>query len=326
MKIKKLILKNFRAYKNIAIDFSSDLNVIIGKNDVGKSTVLEALDIFFEGGSIKLDISDCHVFALDKKVTIGVMLEIENDREYLLDEQVKTTLEGESLLNEKGFLEIHKIWDCSGKSIAKSSLSTYFNAYYFSEFKDKPLINFKNNDLKKLLSSKKLDCSNKTVNSEIRKSIYKSLDSPSKENVLVQLDKEDAKRTWESIKKELPMVFLFQSDRANRDSDKEVQDPLKAITKEAISTLEGELNKVKKEIEDKIKELGKLTIKKLKQLTPEISDTLEPKITNKPWESLFNFSFDDEQHIPINKRGSGVRRLILLSYFQATSREKKHRR
>ena len=47
MKIKKVILKNFRAYKDeVVIDFEN-LTTFVGKNDIGKSTVLEALDIFF---------------------------------------------------------------------------------------------------------------------------------------------------------------------------------------------------------------------------------------------------------------------------------------
>ena len=50
MKIEKLILSNFRSYaEEIYIDFN-DLNVFVGKNDIGKSTILEALDIFFNEG------------------------------------------------------------------------------------------------------------------------------------------------------------------------------------------------------------------------------------------------------------------------------------
>lgn len=58
MKLKSLILKNFRSYKDVKILFDKSMNVIIGQNDVGKSTILEALDIFFEGGTIKIDITD----------------------------------------------------------------------------------------------------------------------------------------------------------------------------------------------------------------------------------------------------------------------------
>ena len=48
MKIVNFTLENFRGYrKPITISFN-DLTVLIGKNDIGKSTILEGLDIFFE--------------------------------------------------------------------------------------------------------------------------------------------------------------------------------------------------------------------------------------------------------------------------------------
>lgn len=46
MKIKKLIINNFRAFKHAEIDFDN-FNCIIGKNDSGKSTILAALEWFF---------------------------------------------------------------------------------------------------------------------------------------------------------------------------------------------------------------------------------------------------------------------------------------
>ena len=47
MIITKMYIKNFRGYTDQTIELYDDLNVIIGKNDVGKSTILEALEIFF---------------------------------------------------------------------------------------------------------------------------------------------------------------------------------------------------------------------------------------------------------------------------------------
>ena len=43
MKIKKIILENFRCYKERTVIDIDDLTVFIGKNDVGKSTILDAL-------------------------------------------------------------------------------------------------------------------------------------------------------------------------------------------------------------------------------------------------------------------------------------------
>ncbi|WP_390183449.1 AAA family ATPase, partial [Campylobacter coli] len=58
MKIIQVKIKNFRSYANeVIVDFE-DLTAFVGKNDIGKSTILEALDIFFDGGVIKIDKND----------------------------------------------------------------------------------------------------------------------------------------------------------------------------------------------------------------------------------------------------------------------------
>jgi len=46
MKIKKLVIKNYRNLKDIPLDFNN-LTILIGKNDVGKSNILKVLDLFF---------------------------------------------------------------------------------------------------------------------------------------------------------------------------------------------------------------------------------------------------------------------------------------
>lgn len=53
------------------------------------------------------------------------------------------------------------------------------------------------------------------------------------------------------------------------------------------------------------------------QLTPKFKE--EPK-----WNGLFKLSLDGDDGIPINKRGSGVRRLILLNFFRAEAERQKN--
>lgn len=64
MKLIGVKLKNFRGYNNEIIINLDDLTVFVGKNDIGKSTILEALDIFFNDGKTcgKLDSNDSSVF------------------------------------------------------------------------------------------------------------------------------------------------------------------------------------------------------------------------------------------------------------------------
>lgn len=60
MKIRTIGIKGFRGYSSPIQVEVSDLLVLVGKNDIGKSTMLEALDIFFNDGkgSVKLDKED----------------------------------------------------------------------------------------------------------------------------------------------------------------------------------------------------------------------------------------------------------------------------
>jgi len=328
MILKKIILENFRGYKNIEVEFDNKLNVIIGQNDIGKSTILEALEIFFNNETVKIDISDYSVFANNNTMSIGCVFEIEKDKEYIID-TIPTNLENEYLLNKDGLLEIHQIWDCSKGKLTASSLKVELTANYPKEFK-KPLSTLKIDPLRKLLADDYADRLNvdevkKNTSSEIRQAIYSVTETDDLEQISIPLSKDDGKKIWESLKKELPNYFLFQSDRLNKDSDKEVQQPLKAITQSAIDEVIDELEAIKKIIEEKATQIGKDTIKKLEEMNPEIAKVLNPDISNKAWDSLFSFSFNTDDGIPVNKRGSGIRRLILLNYFRAEAERKNTR-
>ena len=54
MKINKLILTNFRNYKNQEIVFDDGLNILLGKNAQGKTNVLEAIFFAVIGKSFKV--------------------------------------------------------------------------------------------------------------------------------------------------------------------------------------------------------------------------------------------------------------------------------
>jgi predicted ATP-dependent endonuclease of OLD family len=322
MILKKL--KNFRGYSELEVPIDKNFNVVIGKNDVGKSTILEALEIFFNNSNtVKLEIQDLHVWHDVKEIEIGVTFEVDKSKGYIIDTDNETNLEDEFLLNPDGDLEILKVWDCS-KNLTAKSLKTYLVSNYLTEFKEKPLVLNSITDLKKIAKAKDVEdnVDDKRTRADYRKAIYDSLDNRELETVNIPVDKEDAKTIWTSLSAELPFFALFQSDRQNKDSDKEVQDPLKVITKQAIAEKEKELIEVVDQIKAKAEAKGKQTIKKLEEMNPEIAKTLFPNVKNKNWDSLFSFSFTGDEGIPMNKRGSGVRRLILLNYFRAEAEDK----
>lgn len=46
MKIEKIIVRNFRLLKDFSIDLEDSLSLVIGKNNVGKTSLLLILDQF----------------------------------------------------------------------------------------------------------------------------------------------------------------------------------------------------------------------------------------------------------------------------------------
>lgn len=326
MKLKKMRLKNFRGYSNITVEFDDNLNVIIGRNDVGKSTILEALEIYFNSDKIKIDISDLSVFSTEPKIEIVCCFEVEGCK-MLFDATNYSTCKDEFLLNEEGLLEIKQVWDCSKGKLTASNQKTYIVAMYPTKY-NPPLIQEKISVLQKRYDVYKDDPiyvpETRTKSAELRKAIYaKELTNPI-ELALTDIDisKEDGKKIWESISKQLPIYCLFESDRKNTDKDAEIQDPLKAVTKSVVADMEDQIMQMQKEVKDKVEEIGRKTIQKLSELDSGIAQNIQPQVTLKPIDSSFSFDLVSDNDIPLNKRGSGVRRLILLSYFRADAEEK----
>lgn len=112
MRLRKIILENFRGYRRKTEINISDFTSIVGRNDVGKSTVLEALEIFFNCDLIKIDQQDTHVAERQSPAKVTCVFE-DFPTNIVIDANSETTLADEYLLNAGGFLEITKKWDCN---------------------------------------------------------------------------------------------------------------------------------------------------------------------------------------------------------------------
>ncbi|GAB1256158.1 ATP-binding protein [Aurantivibrio plasticivorans] len=328
MKIEKLILSNFRSYKDeIVIDFD-DLNVFVGKNDIGKSTVLEALDIFFNEnkGIIKIDKDDVNKQAAqdgNAEIKIGVVFG-SLPEELTIDATNPTRLADEYLLGHDGKLTIIKKYPNAGKE------KVFVKAYHPTREECAELLLKKQADLKKLLTEDMV-CQDKTKNAEIRKAIWGHYsDDLGLSEIEIELAKIEAKNSWEQIKKNLPVYTLFQSDRKNSDGDSEVQNPMKLAVQEILKDqrLMDSLNEVAREVETKLNEVASQTLEKLNEMNSEIADSLNPVIPSPEtlkWVDVFkSVSITGDEDIPINKRGSGVKRLVLLNFFRAEAERRKN--
>ena len=322
MILKKLKLKNFRGYKEFEVAFDDSINVIIGRNDIGKSTIIEALEIFFNSDKIKMEPGDLCIYSGDSTlIDIACCFDI-GQGAILIDSTCTTNCKDEFLLNEDGFLEIKKTWNCANGTITKAGQKEYIVAKYPLLY-DPPLVTEKIQTLRRKYDSysDRPDCppANRNIASELRKAIYALEISETSEFGLIdiELSKEDAKNIKDSLYKQFPNYFIFESDRKNTDKDNEIQDPLKAVTKTVLSEMAQEIEQMQQQVKERVEEIGLRTIAKLAELNANIADDIRPVVTIKPLDSAFSFELQSDNGIPLNKRGSGVRRLILLSYFRA---------
>lgn len=331
MKISQVKIENFRSYSDeVSIDIN-DLTTFVGKNDVGKSTVLEALDIFFNDKKsiVKMDKEDVNRSRLssgDTDIRITVVF-TDLPESIIIDESNETSLSDEYLLGDDGNLYLSKVYPNGGAA------KVYVRAQHPQNPICSDLLHKKNAALKKIVNDNSIDCQDKTRNAVMRKAIWTHFaDSLDLNYVDIDLNKEDAKNIWEQLKEYLPVYSLFQSDRKNSDGDTEIQDPMKVAVQEIMKDqfIKDSLREVAEKVTEKLKVVADGTCEKLREMNPELASTLNPVVPSAEqlkWNDVFkSVSIAGDDDIPLNKRGSGVKRLVLLNFFRAEAERRKSER
>ncbi len=333
MKLKRFAVENFRCFKEkIQIDVSA-LTVFVGQNDVGKSALLESLDIFFneKDAIVKLDADDISIGNKKKEVILTAEFE-DYPGELVIDAMAKTSLKNEFLLSKEGRLVIQKKF-ASGKLKEVSLIADHPSN---KELKD--LLSLKIEELK--VRAKELSIDEKLydarIAASIRHAIRETLKSKlklSEQPIKIFAEKDEAisaesKEIWKQLQEYLPLYQLFQSDRKNEESVKEIQDPMTFAIKRALEEegLPEKLDQIQKVIEKTVAETGRRTLDKLSEMNPEIAKELTPEFSKPSWDKAFKFTLKSDEQIPLDKRGSGVRRLILLNFFRAEAERKLNER
>lgn len=321
MKLVGLKINNFRSYKTPAHLNIHDFTAIVGRNDVGKSTILEALDIFFNHKNIKLDQSDPCVHNEGKAVEITCIF-ADPPAVLTIDARSETTLQSEWLLNAEGQLEIQKRFDCRTKTPKEEVLAW---AMASSNPRLVDLLKLKNQNLKERARAVGADLSqvDERSNAELRRAIRTVVGEVDMLEQFVPLNEEDGKKVWDRIELELPTFALFQADRPSKDDDPEVADPMKIAVAEAVNAVQAELDGIKEKVRQNVMDVANRTLEKLREMDPALASELTPSFKAEPKWDGFKLTLASDNEIPINKRGSGVRRLILLSFFRAESERRR---
>lgn len=319
MKLAQLKVTNFRCYKEETILDIDDLTVLIGKNDAGKSSLFDAMNIFFDS-KVMPDIDDLSVGAENKEIRISCAFS-DIPKEIIIDAEHSTNLADEYLLNEESLLEIVKIFDCSSEKPKEKGI--YLRADHPTASGVDDLHSLTNTQLKnrvKDLLGKDSEAK-MSINADMRKKLWRSKKDLDKKVINIEVSKGDAKTIWSKIKDLLPVFSLFKVDRSASDQDSETKDPMKAIVKEVIKSHKSELDNITKNIEIEVETMAQKIIEKVVEMNQQFENQLNPKISADNWDKLFNISLASHDGIKVNKRGSGTRKLILLSFFRVKAEE-----
>ncbi|WP_284450068.1 AAA family ATPase [Spongiibacter tropicus] len=321
MLLKSVKITNFRGYQGTTvIPIDETMTGIVGRNDFGKSTILEALAIFFEAEGVKADKNDMNCFRLaEGENQFEIACEFsELPASLVLDEKVETTLADELLLNNDGCFEVVKTFKAttSGKPD-----KTFIRCQHPTDEVLSNLLGLKITELKKLGKERNIEdaVADQRVASLWRQAIRTAAQPLNLAETLLDVDKglsTEGKSVWGKIQDLLPTFALFKADRESSDGDAEAKNPLQQAVKDAQAALQAQITKLEEEIEKSVLDVAGRTLDKLREMAPDLANELTPRFKDKPkW--TFNFTLDGENGIPINKRGSGVRRLILLNFFRA---------
>lgn len=334
MKLKTLKLKNFRAYREVTVNFD-DLTVLVGKNDAGKSTVLEALELFFNPkGQVKYDKGDLNLAYLAGSPTkpeceIALVFD-ELPTQLVLDVDYPTSLADEFLLNAEGKLEIVQLYGTS------TTTRTCIRCRHPTHPQCQDLLGLKNTELKKRVKELGLEEQGLNANALMRKNIrayYERTEGPLElRELLLEVGKDLDKSILEMLSKYLPVYCLFKADRSNSDNDAEIKSPMGEAVKAVLSdpTLKASMDEIAAKVHATLEDVSKRALQKVQEMDPEAATALKPiipKSEDLKWADLFKgFSITDGENIPLNKHGSGLKRLVLINFFRAEAERRRQDR
>lgn len=319
MKLKRIIIENYRGINNaVKINFN-DFNCIVGKNDVGKSTLLKAIDAFInDNGPIS---DDKNIYNESSVISIEMQFDTER-KETIFDDSVPVTFEDEDFVNEEKLLSIKKTWDITTKTI-KPEWYIYRKVYINDDF---ALLIEK--ELKKLCQKYNIivdpDQGNCGMRTQLRNYYNDNKFEYKYDYEKLQIAGQTRlKKIYDAIRLMLPNFEYFRADKSLSDSDISVQ---KYFKEKSLTLLKTEVDT--NDIESKIKEkIGE----SLKNITDKINSLLSEKEQisaqiDFDWAKLISTSFKckkEDINIPLSSRGDGFRRITMMSYFEMLAEEKK---
>ena len=297
MIIKKISIKNFRGIKELSNFELNNYNVLVGKNDSGKSIILYAIDAFLEDKAI--DSKDVFKGIGDEKVIIELS--------FIPGENVNSLL-----LDSDGYLTIRNTYGPDGKIQSKDY---YCFDYIDQKFQD--LWNKKDNEINEIISSYGAKIAGKKTSEKIEQVMD-----------LIRIPRNNIYHNIGDVKKkisdyygcEMPFLSFFKSEQNIDSNSNDFQNQFKYIALSYFDKKRETLETLRKEIQEEYCSEFELISMYMKKNVPSLSRILTRY--SQDWKksiSGFDLSleFENENYeIPISHKGTGFKRLLMVAYFE----------
>ncbi|PCJ81191.1 MAG: hypothetical protein COA49_05640 [Bacteroidetes bacterium] len=327
MKIKEITIENYRGIKNFQKIQLSNFTSIVGRNDSGKSIVLNAVASFLNIKDYPVTHYDFN--ELENPITIECCFEKENIAE-ILEAKIKTKIKKADGLEEflvdiliDNRLTIRKIINAPKKAFdSEQILISDYDSDDFSFLYGKS-----DDELNQILEKYGIEIpvEGKGRNSKIEKIKY--IKEYCQDNAIPTINRYiDDEYKVTSL---LPDVELFVSDygleadtKFKSNSVSEIQlylteeskeeKKLALVQQEIENEMQKEATSVKSYMQDYVSSLNKV----------EIKPTISWKDAIKSVDVSFQFDGDDKL-IPMSHKGTGYRRLFMVARFRYLAEKKK---
>jgi len=317
MHIHSIIVRNYRPFKILEEVRFGQLATIVGKNDAGKSSILRAIQLFLDKKP-KIDPDDFHDYAgSNEDISIEIAFTTLPDR-IQIEEGIDTTFRDEMLLDADGHLRIRKIFSRDCKSVKIILVTKNFKDQYFGD-----LAKLKEADYNRKCKEKGIEVTKSgrgITNKDKRKALRDIALASGVEIGEYDLELSAKDDLWKTIEFLLPDFDLFESEHKTEVEDTSFQSEFRPIIRTAADN--PDVTKAKNDFAGSIETALQVEVvrifEKLKKYTDEIIALTAKAYFSWDEAVALQISGKDRYGVdkPLDKRGSGIRRLLMVAFFE----------
>ncbi|SHE78476.1 AAA family ATPase [Chryseobacterium takakiae] len=345
MRIKQLQIKNFRLLENLSVNIEDDITLIVGKNNTGKTSLFEVINIFtkssqeisFEDFSLNTIVKFKRVIDFINKINFD---EISEKRKEFFEKIIQNQtpkvqlyiefeydVESDSLINLSEFItDLDEKRNDATILVSFESLNSLgiYSSFLNREKKEVDLISWLKENIKKYYQ---LKCYAIDKDSDFKKEI--EINFKSKIEKIVSFEDVKASRTLDDTKsdKNKTLATGFSHYYRERDKTKEDVKTLEETLKKVSVDLKNEYEKVLNDVIVDLNHFGASTPITIPQIEIDSEFNSEAVIKN----NIKYYYKHDNVNLPESYNGLGYSNLIFMvleltsfiERFKNSSEEKK---